>query len=34
MDKKIMKFDDIKIEKYEFHQYKAPILIKNVDISK
>ena len=27
MDKKIIKFDDIEIEEYEFHQYKSAILI-------
>ena len=29
MDKNIIKFDDIDIEKYKFHQYKRPILIDN-----
>ena len=27
MGKKIIKLDDTEIEKYEFHQYKSPILI-------
>ena len=27
MDKKIIKFDDTKIEKYKYHQYKGPISI-------
>ena len=31
MDKKI-KFYDTEIEEYEFHQYKRPILINNIDI--
>ena len=34
MDKKIMQFDNIEIEKYKFHQYKSPILIGNTDINK
>ena len=34
MDKKIIKFDDIEIEKYKFHQYKSPILIDNIDVNK
>ena len=34
MDKKIIKFDDIEIEEYEFHQPKKPILIHNIDINK
>ena len=29
-----MKFDDTKTEECEFHQYKSPILIKNIDINK
>ena len=33
MDKKIVKFDDTKIEEYEFHQYKSPISINDTDIS-
>ena len=34
MDKKNIKFDDTEIEEYEFHQYKYPILIDNIDINK
>ena len=34
MDKKIVKFDDIEIEKYKFHQHKIPISINNIDINK
>ena len=33
MDKKIIKFDDIEIEEYEFHQYKSPILTSDIDIN-
>ena len=33
VDKKIIKFDDTKIEEYEFHQYKSPILINDTDIN-
>ena len=33
MDKKIIKFDDTKIEEYEFHQYESPILINDTDIN-
>ena len=34
MDKKIsIKFDDTETEEYEFHQYKSPILINDVDIN-
>ena len=32
--KKIIKLDDTNIEEYEFHQYKSPILVNNVDINK
>ena len=31
MDKKIIQFDDTEIEEYEFHQYKNPILINDID---
>ena len=31
---KIIKFDDTEIEEYKFHQYKSPILINNIDITK
>ena len=34
MDKKIIKFDDTKIEEYEFHQHKSPISINDIDINK
>ena len=34
MDKKIIKSDDAEIQEYEFHQYKSPILIRNIDINK
>ena len=34
MDKKIIKFDDIEIEKYKFHQYKRPVSIDNIDFTK
>ena len=32
MDKKIIKFDDTDIEEYEFHQYKSPISINDIDV--
>ena len=32
--KKIVKFGDTEIEKHEFHQYKRPISIKEIDINK
>ena len=34
MDKKVFKFDDTEITEYEFHQYKWPILISDIDINK
>ena len=34
MDKKIIKFDDTEIEEFEFHKYKSPISLKNIDINK
>ena len=34
MDKKIIKFDDTKIEEHEFHQYKIPISINEIDVNK
>ena len=34
MDKRIIKFDDTKIEKYKFHQNKSPISINDIDINK
>ena len=33
LDKKTIEFDNTRIEKYEFHQYKSPILIKDIDIN-
>ena len=33
MDRKLGKFDNTEIEKYEFHQYKSPISINRIDIS-
>ena len=34
MDKTNIKFDDTEIEKYEFHQYKSPISINDIDLNK
>ena len=34
MEKIIVKFGDIEIEKQKFHQYKRPISILNIDINK
>ena len=34
MEKKIVKFGDLEIEKQTFHQHKIPILIENIDINK
>ena len=34
MEKIIIKFGDIEIEKQKFHQHKRPISIKNIDIDK
>ena len=34
MDKKIIKFDDTETEEYEFHQYKRPVSINDIDINK
>ena len=34
MEKTIIKFGDIEIEKQKFHQNKKPISIKNIDINK
>ena len=34
MHKKIIKLDDTETEEYEFHHYKNPILIKDIDINK
>ena len=33
MDKKVIKFDDTEIEKYEFYQHKNAILINDIDIN-
>ena len=33
MDKKFIKFDDTKIEEYEFHKYKNPISMNDIDIN-
>ena len=33
MDKKIIKFGDTEIEEYEFHKYKSPISVKDIDIN-
>ena len=34
MDKKVISFDDTKIEKCKFHKNKSLILINNIDINK
>ena len=34
MSIKIIKFYDTEIEEYEFHSYKYPVLISNIDINK
>ena len=34
MEKAIIKFSDIEIEKQKLHQHKRPILMKNIDINK
>ena len=34
IDIKIIKFDNTKIEKHNFHQHKKPILTDNIDINK
>ena len=34
MDKKIINFDDTEIEEFEFHEYKSPILINDINIDK
>ena len=34
MDKRIIKFDDTKIEEYKFHQNKSPILINDRDVNR
>ena len=32
MNKKIIKYDDTEIKKYNFYQYKRPISIRNINI--
>ena len=34
MEKSILKFGDIEIEKQKFHQHKRPISMKNININK
>ena len=34
MKKKNIKFDGPEIEEFEFHQYKSPIFINNIDMNK
>ena len=34
MEKAVIKFSDIEIQKPKFHQHKGPILTKNIDINK
>ena len=34
MDKKIIKFDDTKVEKHKFHQHKSPFSIDKIDIDR
>ena len=34
MDKKLIKFCDTEVEEYDFHQYKSPILLNDIDINK
>ena len=33
MDKKVIKFDDVEIEKWKFYQHKKAISIDNIDIN-
>ena len=33
MDKKIRKFGETEIKEYEFHQFKSPISINDIDIN-
>ena len=33
IDKAVIKFGDIEIEKHKFHEHKSPISIENVDIN-
>ena len=34
MNKKVIKFDYTEIEEFEFHQYKSPISINDIDNNK
>ena len=34
MDKRIIKFDETEIEKYQFHQYKSPVSVNDIDTNK
>ena len=34
MEKTVIKLGDIKVQKPKFHEHKAPISIKNIDINK
>ena len=34
MNKKVIKFDSTEIEEFEFHQYKSPISINDIDNNK
>ena len=34
MEKRVITFGDIEIQKQKFHQHKGPISIKNIDIDK
>ena len=34
MEKAIIKFGVVEIEKQKFHQHKSPILVKTIDINK
>ena len=34
MEKTVIKLGDIKVQKQKFHEHKAPISIKNIDINK
>ena len=34
MDKRIIKFDETEIEKYQFHQYKSPVPVNDIDTNK
>ena len=34
MENKIVKFDDAETEEYEFHKFKSPISISDIDVNK